>query len=142
MNPFFSTCKKHSPVYFFSVVCFFLLIIPACAHRRAPDNDALNRKWFGKPFSAIVDKLGTPHRSTLHPDGEKQYMYVYREKPLYNDIFRGEFLNDMTTIRIQEELAREEQSKCLLEVFVINNKVVGLNAPGVGCRDIRERLGE
>jgi hypothetical protein len=104
--------------------------------------DALNRKWNGKPFSIMVEKLGSPHHETSHPDGEKQYTYRYTPKPVFDDIFRGEFMSDMSTIRIQENLAREEQSKCLLDVFVKDGRIVRLDAEGLGCRDIRERLGE
>ena len=117
-----------------------LLTLASCAVTSVPDMNRLNQKWQGKPFRTLIDRLGSPHRTTLHPDGEKQAFYIYREHPVFNTIFRGEFSDEMSTIRIQEELAREEQSKCVLEVFVRQNTIIRLDATGLGCRDIRDKL--
>jgi hypothetical protein len=142
MKLLFSRFQKQ----FLTNLILFVFIVGSlflsCSHRPVPDSKALGVKWIGKHINTLIEKMGTPDHVTLHPDGEKQYIYRFSPKPVYDDIFRGEFLNDMSTIRIQEDLAREEQSKCLLEVFVKNNLIVSINASGIGCRDIREKLGE
>lgn len=142
MKPHFFYIQKHLPVNSILLVCFAGFLFLSCSLRPVPDSKALGVKWIGKNINTLIEKMGTPHHVTLHPDGEKQYLYRYSPKPVYDDIFRGEFLNDMSTIRIQEDLAREEQSKCLLEVIVKNNLIVNIDASGNGCRDIREKLGE
>ncbi len=142
MKPHFLTIQKHLPEKSLCLVCIAGLLFLSCSLRPVPDSKALGVKWIGKNINILIEKMGTPDHVTLHPNGEKQYIYRFSPKPVYDDIFRGEFLNDMSTIRIQEDLAREEQSKCLLEVFVKNNLIVSINASGNGCRDIREKLGE
>jgi hypothetical protein len=142
MKPHLLNIKKHLLMNSTLLVCISGLLFLSCAHRPTPDSKALGVKWIGKHINTLIEKMGTPHYVTLHPNGEKQYIYRFSPKPVYDDIFRGEFLNDMSTIRIQEDLAREEQSKCLLEVFVKNNLIVSMDASGTGCWDIREKLGE
>ncbi|MFH2065895.1 MAG: hypothetical protein ABIK15_11915 [Pseudomonadota bacterium] len=142
MKIFFAKHNKLCSQNFLAPACIFLLLCASCAYRPAPDMDTLNRKWNGKPFSAMVEKLGSPHYETSHPDGEQQYTYRYTPRPVFDDIFRGEFMSDMSTIRIQEDLAREEHSKCLLDVFVKDGRIIHLEVEGLGCRDIRDRLGE
>ena len=137
-------CKNSSDVVFWRVppaCALLLLMLASCAFTSVPDMDSLNHKWQGKPFRALIDRLGPPHQTTLHPDGEKQALYIYRENPVFGNIFRGESSSEMSTIRVQEELAREEQSKCVLEVFVRQNIIVRLDASGIGCRDVRDKLG-
>ena len=119
-----------------------LLILASCAFTSVPDMDSLNRKWQGKPFRTLIDRLGPPHHTTLHADGEKQALYIFRENPAYKNIFRGEFSSEMSTIGVQEELAREEQSKCVLEVLVRQGIITRLDASGMGCRDVRDKLGK
>lgn len=142
MKPHLLNIQKHLPEKSIRLVCIAGLLFLSCSLRPVPDSKALENKWIGKHINNLIEKLGTPHHVTLLPDDEKQYIYRFSPKPVYDDIFRGEFLNDMSTIRIQEDLAREEQSKCLLEVFVKNNLIVSIDASGNGCRDIREKLGE
>jgi hypothetical protein len=142
MKHLFLNLQKHLLMNLILFVCIFGSLFLSCSHRPVPDSKALGVKWIGKHINTLIEKMGTPDHVTLQPDSEKQYIYRFSPKPIYDDIFRGEFLNDMSTIRIQEDLAREEQSKCLLEVFVKNNLIVSIDASGTGCRDIREKLGE
>jgi hypothetical protein len=142
MKPHFLNIQTHLPEKSIRLVCIAGLLFLSCSLQPVPDSKALGVKWIGKHINILIEKMGAPHHVTLLPDGEKQYIYRFSPKPVYDDIFRGEFLNDMSTIRIQEDLAREEQSKCLLEVFVKNNLIVSIDASGNGCWDIREKLGE
>jgi hypothetical protein len=141
MKPYFLISPKKPIAVPICIACLFLMICLSCTHRQIPEMDALRKKWHGKPIDTIVAKLGTPHQVTTHPDGEKQYIFQFSEKQIYIDIFRGESLDDMSTIRVQEEIARAEQSKCLLEIFTKNNIIVQMNTSGHGCRKIREKLG-
>ena len=116
------------------------LAATACTHTITPDIDTVKSKWYGQPMAHLVQKLGSPHHTTRHPDGEIQYIYQFREKPIYEDIFRGKFLSDMSTIRIQEELAREKRFTCLMEVFVQHGCIVRMELTGSSCADIRHKL--
>lgn len=141
MQPVPQNRRHHSCRRVLPGCAILILLLASCAFTTVPDMDSLNRKWQGKPFRTLIDRLGPPHRTTTTPDGEKQALYIYRESPVFQDIFKGEFSDEMSTIRVQEELAREEQSKCVLEVFVRQNTIIRLDASGVGCRDIRDKLG-
>lgn len=141
MNLFSKTVPKHLHLATPVVAIMYLLILAGCAYRPVPDMATLNRKWQGKPFSTLVDRLGAPHHTTLHPDGEKQVIYVYTENPLHNRIFMGELFTGQNTIQVQEEIDREERTRCILEIIVRDNRIIRLDASGIGCRDIRENLG-
>ena len=141
MNPYSKLLQKILIARPIRAAFLLLVICFSCSHRQPHTMDTVREKWYGKPIDAIFAKLKTPPEVTIHPDGEKQYVFHFSENHLYIDMLRGEPLDDMSTIRVQEEIARAEQSKCLLEIWVKNNSIFRINTSGQGCREIREMLG-
>jgi len=140
MNPYSLRVQNFLTALPVRAAFLLFIICLSCSHRQIPDMNMVREKWYGKPIDTIVAKLQKPHQVTIHPDGEKQYVFHFSENQLFINLFRGEPLDDMSTIRVQEEIARTEQSRCLLEIWVKNTKIVRINTYGQGCGEIRDTL--
>ena len=112
----------------------------ACSHRPFSSDQTLRGKWYGKDISKAIERLGTPDRVVQYPDAGKCYYFRFTEKVADIDIFHRKTDYDMSTIKIQEQIARAEQSSCLCGIEVKDGIIQRIDFSGKGCINIKKKL--
>ncbi len=127
-----------------AVLLFFISLAVlcgmACSHRPIPSDQTLRKKWVGKNIAEAIEKLGAPDRVVHYPDAEKCYYFRYTEEVGEIAIFNRKTDFDGSTINIQEQIARAEQSSCLCSIETREEIIQHVDFSGKGCINIKKRL--
>jgi len=127
-------------LFFFT--SFMIMFEAACSHRPFPSDRTLRQKWVGKNITQAIERLGTPDRVVNDPDAGKCYYFRFAEKEADIDIFNRKTDYDGSTIKIQEQIARAEQSSCLCSMDVKDGIIQHIDFSGKGCINIKKKLEE
>jgi hypothetical protein len=117
-----------------------MLWAEACSHRPIISEQGLRKNWYGKHINKAIERLGTPDRVVQHPDDGKCYYFRFTEEVGEIDIFQRKPDFDGSTIKIQEQIARAEQSSCLCRMEVKDEIIQHIDFTGKGCINIQKKL--
>ena len=126
------------PVLLF--ISSFIIYEMACSHRPYFSDQVLREKWNGKGIHEAIEKLGTPDHVVQYSDSAKCYYFRFTEKEADIDIFHRKTDYDVSTIKIQEQIARAEQSSCLCSIEVRDKIIQSIDFSGKGCINIKKKL--
>jgi len=112
----------------------------ACSHRPIRSEEDLNNHWYGKHINEAIDRLGTPDRVVPYPEGVKYYYFQFAEEVGDIHIFQREPEFDGSTIRIQEQIARADQSRCSCRFEVKDEIIRHIDLAGKGCITVQKKL--
>jgi len=132
-----NTIAAEMLLFFISSV---ILCVMACSHRPFPSDQALRKKWVGKDINQAIERLGTPDRVVQYPDAGKCYYFRFTETEADIDIFDRKTNFDGSTIKIQEQIARAEQSSCLCSIEVKEKIIQYIDFSGKGCINVKKKL--
>ena len=121
-------------------ISFVIMYGTACSHRPFPSDQTLRKKWHGKNITEVIERLGMPDRVVQYPDDGKCYHFRFTEEVGDINIFQRKTDFDGSTIKIQEQIARAEQSSCLCSIEAKNGIIQHVDFSGKGCINIKKKL--
>jgi hypothetical protein len=112
----------------------------ACNRRSVRSDEDIQKYWVGQHINKAIDRLGTPDRVVPYPEGIKYYYFRFAEEVGDIHIFQRDPDFDGSTIRIQEQIARADQSRCSCRIEVKDEIIQHIDLAGKGCITVQKKL--